>query len=358
MKPKLSNKDFCRSSKKLRCEVPAIKAVAEVESLGNGFYPDDFPVILFERHIFRKYTQGRYNKSHPHLSGALGGYGKAGQNQRNKFNEAFALNPDAAMKACSWGKFQIMGFNHAICGYATVGEFVDAMKESEGKQLDAFVSFVIANNLAIHLRNLNWAAFAKGYNGAGYAKNRYDKKMATAYTKYVRENINCNQLSGEDNNQTAANAVTAPVADLPKTTDELTETSSPDATQIEQTIVEEVDGTLVSTTTVDAGTVTVTSPEPYQGIGFIAVIKRDVAAIGGGNLTFQGLSEYAQQASGWPEWLVAILTKLALVALGLSVLWVVYRLVHYAVDSWKKAKKVDIEAAANTDKNRFNIEWS
>jgi len=178
---------------------------------------------------------------------------------------------------------------------------------------------------------------------AGYARN---------IEHFLREAI-----SGEDNNNTTANAVTAPVADPPKSTDELT-VSSPDATQIEQTVVEEVDGTLVSTTTVDAGTVTVTSPEPYQGMGFIAVIKRDIAAIGGGNLTFQGLSEYGQQASGWPEWLVAILTKLALVALGLSVLWIIYRLVHYTVDSWKKAKKVEVEAAANTDKNRFNIEWS
>lgn len=149
------------------------------------------------------------------------------------------------------------------------------------------------------------------------------------------------KISGEANNNTTANAVTAPVVDPPTTTDEPT-VSSPDATQ---------------TPTANVDTVTVTSPEPYQGIGFIAVIKRDVAAIGGGNLTFQGLSEYAQQASGWPEWLVAILTKFALVALGISVLWIVYRLVHYTVDSWKKAKKVEVEAAANTDKNRFNIEW-
>ncbi len=180
--------------------------------------------------------------------------------------------------------------------------------------------------------------------------------MIANYAEKFEHILFASRLSGEDNN-TTANAVTAPVVDPPKTTDELT-VSSPDATQIEQTIVEEVDGTLVSTTTVDAGTVKVASPEPYQGIGFIAVIKRDVAAIGGGNLTFQGLSEYAQQASGWPEWLVGILTKLALIALGLSVLWIVYRLVHYTVDSWKKAKKVEVEAAANTDKNRFNIEWS
>jgi hypothetical protein len=185
-KPRLTQADFERAATRLRCEVAAIKAVAEVESLGKGFYDDGFPVILFERHIFRRYTQGRYNQTHPHLSGQQGGYGAAGATQRRKFNEAFALNPDAAMKACSWGKFQIMGFNHAVCGFSTVGAFVDAMKISEGEHLDAFVSFVIENNLADELRRKNWAAFASGYNGAGYRKNRYDTKMATAYTKYSK----------------------------------------------------------------------------------------------------------------------------------------------------------------------------
>ncbi len=190
----LNNNDFCRASKKLRCEVAAIKAVAHTESLGKGFYGDGFPVILFERHIFRKYTGGRYNRTHPHLSGPAGNYGAAGQNQRNKFNEAFALDPQAAMMSCSWGKFQIMGFNYAICGFKSVGAFVDAMKESEGRQLDAFVAFVIHNGLDKYLRTLNWAAFAKGYNGSGYKKNKYDTKMATAYTRFKKEELDCGSL--------------------------------------------------------------------------------------------------------------------------------------------------------------------
>lgn len=183
----LTEQDFEIAAKKLRCEIASVKAVAEIESLGKGFYADGFPVILFERHVFRKYTQGRYNKSHPHLSGAAGNYGASGQNQRNKFNEAFALNPIAAMKSCSWGKFQIMGFNHAVCGFDSVGEFVDAMKKSEGEQLLAFVNFVINNNLADELRKKNWAKFAKGYNGAGYKKNNYDVKLAAAYRKYAAQ---------------------------------------------------------------------------------------------------------------------------------------------------------------------------
>ena len=186
MKPKLTESDFQRAANRLRCEVAAIKAVAQVESRGAGFYGDGFPVILFERHIFRRETKGKYTRTHPHLSGPAGNYGPAGKNQRVKFSQAFTLDPEAAMRSCSWGKFQIMGFNHKACGYATVGEFVDAMKESEGKHLDAFVAFVISQKLDKHLRDKNWANFARGYNGTGYAKNKYDIKMRDAYAKFLR----------------------------------------------------------------------------------------------------------------------------------------------------------------------------
>jgi len=201
MKAKLNNNDFCRAAKKLKCEVAAIKAVANTESAGNGFYTDGFPVILFERHLFRKFTDGKYNKTHPHLSGPAGNYGKPGQNQRNKFNEAFELDPEAAMKSCSWGKFQILGSNFKVCGFTSVGAFVDAMKESEGRHLDGFVSFVIGNKLDDELRRHNWAGFARGYNGAGYKKNKYDTKMATAYAKFLKENINCDGVKPEDTNK-------------------------------------------------------------------------------------------------------------------------------------------------------------
>lgn len=184
-KPQLNESDFRRAASNLLCDIPAIKTVAEVESRGDGFYDDGFPTILFERHVFSKKTGGRFDRSHPEISNREpGGYGKPGANQRRKFNLAFSLDPTAAMMACSWGKFQIMGFNYAVCGFASVGEFVDAMKESEGRHLDAFVAFVIKNNLAGPLRRHEWARFAAGYNGAGYRKNNYDGKMKVAFAKF------------------------------------------------------------------------------------------------------------------------------------------------------------------------------
>lgn len=104
--------------------------------------------------------------------------------------------------------------------------------------------------------------------------------------------------------------------------------------------------------------VTVAAPEPYQGIGFWAVIKRDLALATGGNLTFEGVSQYAQQASGWPDWVVAIIGKVAVGALIVTLGYFIFRVIHYLVDTWKKNELVKTEAAANTAPDRFNIEWS
>lgn len=191
----LTNEDYCRAAKRLRCDVAAIKAVARVESRGNGFLRSGKPKILFERHKFYKYTKGKYRRSHPHLCNRrAGGYGRGGENQWRKFSEAFKLDPVAAMLSVSWGQFQIMGFNYAICGYTNIHDFVDAMKSGVDAQLDAFVEFVIHSRLDDEIRRLDWARFARGYNGKGYRRNRYDVKMAKYYLAYKRERINCSKL--------------------------------------------------------------------------------------------------------------------------------------------------------------------
>lgn len=341
-KPTLTEQDFQRASKKLRCEVPAIKAVAEVESRGKGFYASGFPVILFERHIFRKYTQGRYNKTHPHLSGPAGNYGAAGQNQINKFNEAFKLNPIAAMKSCSWGKFQIMGFNYEICGYEDVGSFVDAMKESEGKHLDAFVEFVIGNGLAIHLRTKNWAAFAKGYNGAGYKKNNYDVKMAKAYARH----------SAASN----ATLVATPVEDTDSsgTPTSASHPSEP-PTNIETTTVAVKDGAVTSTTTTVSEEAEIEGVRPYNGSGLSGTLKNDAKAILPANIGLSTISEWIQQTTGWPEWVAALIPKLVIIALVCTALWLVYRLLSWLMWNWRENERVKLQAMINANPHMKDI---
>lgn len=186
----LTDADFQRAAVKLGCELAVIKAVAAVESMGGGFDAEGFPKVLFEGHWFHKLTGGKYSLTHPTISyprWTKAHYGKTAQQEKARLTAATALDRDAALKSASWGMFQIMGGNHAKCGFGTVQQFVNAMCKSEGAQLDAFVSFIFATGLVDALRKKDWAAFAKGYNGPAYAANKYDQKLAAAYQKALKQ---------------------------------------------------------------------------------------------------------------------------------------------------------------------------
>jgi hypothetical protein len=188
----LTDADFARAAKELGVEVAAIRAVAEVEAAGAGFLPDGRPAILYEAHVFHKETGGKHADAKDRRGVKLSSqnwnkslYGPSGAQQHNRYEDARALNADAANKACSWGAFQILGQNHKQCGFENSQDFVDAMWTGGAPaHLDAFVKFIQANKLDGALRAKNWAAFARGYNGPGYAQNAYDKKMASAYQKW------------------------------------------------------------------------------------------------------------------------------------------------------------------------------
>jgi N-acetylmuramidase/Protein of unknown function (DUF1353) len=185
VKTKLSEQDFKDAAVSLKCEVAVIKAVTEVESRGNGFLPDDQPVILFERHIFSRYTKGKYDKDYPDISNPKAGGYQGGAAEHKRLAKAVSLDRNAALMSASWGLFQIMGFNFAVCGFTTLQKFINAMYRSEKDHLLAFIEFIKQNNLAELLRNHRWAEFAKRYNGPDYKKNKYDEKLAKAYKKYA-----------------------------------------------------------------------------------------------------------------------------------------------------------------------------
>lgn len=188
----LTEQDYINAASILSVEVACIKAVTEVESSGSGFNADGSVKILFEPHVFWKQLKQRGIDPAQHKAGNedilyMGWgekpYGKYSA-QWNRLNRARAINEDAALCSASYGIFQVMGFHFKICGFDSVQHFVNAMQESEGRQLEAFCSFVKANHLDDELRAKLWAQFALGYNGSGYKKNNYDKKLAAAYQKY------------------------------------------------------------------------------------------------------------------------------------------------------------------------------
>lgn len=185
----LNDATFAKAAQALGCEVASIRAVAEVESLGNGFLPSKRPKILFEAHIFSRETKRKYDKSNPEISSPTWNRSlyKGGEKEYDRLKEAIALDRDAAIRSASWGRFQIMGFNHKKAGHALLDSFIKAMFASESKQLDAFVSFLKSEKLDVPLKAKDWSAFAKGYNGSGYAQNQYDVKMKIAYEKYAKQ---------------------------------------------------------------------------------------------------------------------------------------------------------------------------
>lgn len=165
-----------------------IHAFMDVETRGHGFDDLKRPIILFERHKFYEYLPATKRAAAVKAglaSKTPGGYGKESE-QYGKLARAMAIDVRAALMACSWGLGQVMGFNHKLAGYATVEEFVEAMKVSEELQLRAAINFIISTGLADKLRKHDWAAFAKGYNGKNYKINNYDGKLKESFAKWSR----------------------------------------------------------------------------------------------------------------------------------------------------------------------------
>ena len=182
----LTDSDFEDAAKRLFCEPAAIRAVAEVESGGRtGFLKDKRPKILFESRWFHKLTGGIHSQNHPDISTEswVRNY-KGGVGEYERLAEAMKLDRVAAVKATSWGMFQILGINHRVAGFDKLEDFLGAQRTSEGEHLKGFVSFVIHNHLDDELRDRRWEDFARSYNGPGYKQNRYDEKMAQAYARY------------------------------------------------------------------------------------------------------------------------------------------------------------------------------
>lgn len=182
MKPTLTNADYQRAATALGCDVAAIIAVCTVEAPRGGFLASGAPTILFERHQFSKRTGSRYDLEYPDISNRTPGGYRGGEAEHARLVRAVALDRNAALMSASWGKFQIMGFNFSTAGFPTLQAFINAMHESEAAQLDAFVSFIQREGMASMLKFKQWADFAKRYNGPNFAINKYDSKLASAYT--------------------------------------------------------------------------------------------------------------------------------------------------------------------------------
>lgn len=194
MSKKLTEAQIVAQAKALGIETACLRAVIEVECKGSGFNADGTPVILFERHVMRQrlITNKRdidlslISAERPDLcSKSTGAYGLYSA-QHGRLNAAAQYHRDSALESASWGIGQVMGYHWQALGYLSLQTFINAMYKDEASQLDAMCRYIKVNNLVNALKNKDWKAFARGYNGAAYAKNSYDIKLANAYKKWSK----------------------------------------------------------------------------------------------------------------------------------------------------------------------------
>ena len=180
----LSQAGMAKTIELLGVSPAEVWTVLSVETKGFGYLDDRRPAILFERHIFRKQTGGRFDAVNPAVSAATAGGYLGGAKEYDRLAQAVALDRHAALMSASWGIGQVVGFNFAAAGFSNVEEMVAAMVQSEDAQLEGMASFVKATGLSKPLASHDWAGFAKGYNGPAFAKNSYDTRLASFFQKY------------------------------------------------------------------------------------------------------------------------------------------------------------------------------
>ena len=173
----------------LDVEVAAMKAVVAIEAGAQmrGFWAPGVPVINFDRSMY-----ARYRRSAPSQAGAKGEKVPAGltgyaRSEWTQLINARRVNAQGANMGTFWGMFQIGGFNYKACGCKSVDEFVRLMSYSELEQLELFAAFIRNTGMLNDLRAKNWAAFARKYNGASYARRGYHTKMAAAYARFKKK---------------------------------------------------------------------------------------------------------------------------------------------------------------------------
>lgn len=166
-----------------------LRAIGKKEAGPYGAFLDTGePVILFERHVFNRLTGGAHvgalvPGAPPEwaliASATPGGYGPVSV-QHRRLQAAVELDRDAALKACSFGLYQCMGFNYQRAGFPTLQSFVSAMYRSVDEHLKALVMFIRSDGrLWEAVREKDFQTFKVLYNGP--AHNNYAATLKADY---------------------------------------------------------------------------------------------------------------------------------------------------------------------------------
>lgn len=205
----LTRKQIAGIAISISASYAAFMAFIEVESNGEGFSKKTGHLIIqFEPSYFKK-TYKDWQKSTKDSVWLNNGVGDQTAEWK-AFNDAFKLDPVAAMQSCSIGLGQVMGYHFKMLGFKTVNEMWDFAKgynpitktynndRGEYNQVVLIARFIAANPTLLKtlqkpkLTISDFDIIAKGYNGYYYkelavkiGREPYDKTMFRAYNKFL-----------------------------------------------------------------------------------------------------------------------------------------------------------------------------
>lgn len=187
--PAVTDVDIAGIALRLGCAPRQLRAVAAVESGGSAFDRHGRPKILFERHLFNRFTGGRFPRS-AWCDPVPGGYNDGSWND---LVQAAAQDVDAAFASVSWGRFQVLGAHAGSprydrmldLGFSSPADLAWSTVGSEAGHYELLARYVDAAGLRRPLQRLSTnpkdnEAFAAGYNGPGFKRFAYDQKLADA----------------------------------------------------------------------------------------------------------------------------------------------------------------------------------
>ncbi len=199
---KLDDIDLPRIGHQIGIEEDLVHGLLDTETAGKSTDSKGRLKMLYEPHI--AYRVAPTNTIRGKLVKAGLAYAKWGskpypKESYTRFWKAYAIDPDTAIMACSWGGPQILGQNYALAGFDTSEAMVRAMASGEAQQLQAMVNFIENTGLADELQVLqakldrgekltgaDCVPFVRGYNGPGYVKNDYHNKFAKNVNKWAK----------------------------------------------------------------------------------------------------------------------------------------------------------------------------
>ena len=182
------------TAKSLNVLPAALLAVVEVESGGrigakvNGRME---PMIRFEGHYFHRLLPKSLRSIARNLRLAHPQAGKVSNPRHQarrwiKLKQAIKINRIAALSSVSWGVGQVMGSHWQWLGYGSVDALVQEARSGLSGQVRLMARFIQKSGLVAKLNSQDWAGFARTYNGPGFRKNQYDRKLAAAFDRYQR----------------------------------------------------------------------------------------------------------------------------------------------------------------------------